>query len=274
MKKRILVLGLCFSVTIWAADFPKLKGWKPASEVVVYHPGNLWEYINGAAEQFLSFGFQELMYRDLSRKDLVVTVHIYDMGGPLNAYGIYTAERSDETVRHAIGGEAVVLPPYQCLLLKGAYYVKIDAYEGEISEETGLDLVTVVANALPGQDGFPEELRRLPEKDKIEGTERYARESYLGLGELQGCVYAKYRSEGTEFQRFFIGSGSEFTAENAEEVLGEKWKPRKWKGQSVLSREVPYRGIVGLMLTGEGWVGVADCKSEKEMLKRLEIWLR
>ena len=268
MKVRIFLTGLLLFTTAFAADFPKLKGWKAESQVITYHPENLWKYINGAAEQFLAFDFQELTYRDISRKGLVVTVHIYDMGSPLNAYGIYTAERPDESDRHAIGGEAVILPPYQCLLLKDSYYVKIDAYEGEISEETGLDLVKTLADALPGVDGFPEELTRLPKENMIEGSQGYVRESFLGLGELTQCVFGKYKNDSSEFQRFIIAFDSGVTQEDVGDLLGERWKQRKYKGNTVLFREVPYRGYVGVAYDGIRWIGVADCKTEKELLER------
>ncbi|RPJ83897.1 MAG: hypothetical protein EHM13_06315, partial [Acidobacteria bacterium] len=36
-----------------------VAGWSRTKEPQVYGPGNLWEYINGAAETYLAFGFQE-----------------------------------------------------------------------------------------------------------------------------------------------------------------------------------------------------------------------
>ena len=62
----VLLISI-FVLSAQAEDFPKLKGWTPVSEVSTYEPENLWEYINGAAELFLAYGFQFLRSCDLYR---------------------------------------------------------------------------------------------------------------------------------------------------------------------------------------------------------------
>ncbi len=61
-----------------------------------YAREDLWQYINGAADLFLSYGFRELIVRDLEQGDRHVTVSVYDMGGPLDAFGVYERERPDD----------------------------------------------------------------------------------------------------------------------------------------------------------------------------------
>ena len=87
-KYYILIAMLLFTLPAAAADFPAVEGWTLAGEVTAKAPDNLWEYNNGAAEAFLAYGFQGLSYADLKAGELVVTVEIYDMGSPINAYGI------------------------------------------------------------------------------------------------------------------------------------------------------------------------------------------
>jgi len=59
MKRKVLLFFLLVGVSIplMAGDFPRIKGWKPVSDPLIYTADNLWEYINGAAEQFLSRKF-------------------------------------------------------------------------------------------------------------------------------------------------------------------------------------------------------------------------
>lgn len=42
-------------------------GWEALDQEYRYGPDDLWQYINGAAELFLDYGFQELLVRDLGR---------------------------------------------------------------------------------------------------------------------------------------------------------------------------------------------------------------
>ena len=271
--RRIIffILFLVFASFTKAADFPKIDGWTPASEVRTYGPENLWEYINGAAELFLSYDFQGLRSCDLSRGDLVVTVDIYDMGTRLNGFGVYKTEKPRDGKTLLIGAEGVVSPPFQCLLLKGAFYVKVNTYEGEIDEDNGKALLEAVAKSLPGVDDYPEELQKLPQEGKIPGSEGYARRGYLGLSELSRCVYAHYKGKKEdEFQYFYIVPTPEQSQESIWEMLAGKWKKGKNRQYPVLYKEIPYKGLVGVMMTDAGIFGVTDSENKSDMMKRLQ----
>ena len=115
------------------------------------------------------------------------------MDSRLNAFGMYKTECPQDCNRLEIGVEAVVSPPYQCLLLKDSYYVKINVFEGEFTEETGEAVLKAIDSALKGSKDFPEELKLLSGKYKVKNSEGYNREAFLGLTILQKCVYAKYK---------------------------------------------------------------------------------
>ena len=74
-------------------DFPVVEGWSRPGDVLTYDADNLWEYINGAAELFVEFGVQTCRTADLVSGEVTVTVDLYDMGTPLNAFGVYERER-------------------------------------------------------------------------------------------------------------------------------------------------------------------------------------
>jgi hypothetical protein len=249
----VLVLG---AGCVGAADFPEIPGWAAAGEVQTFGPDNLWEYINGAADAFLGYGFQSLSVREISAGDVTVAASMYDMGTPVNAFGIYRSEAPPEADRVAIGGEAVVMAPYQCLLLKGPYYVKVDVYDGELSEDAGKKLVAALAGALPGSDGLPAPVRALPE-GMVPGSEGYTRESYLGLSELDSCVHATYGEGDAERQVFIIATDEGDSADAAWKRLASSWTAVEHEGFPVLAKRVPYSGLVGVKRTADGIVGVA-----------------
>ncbi len=251
------------------SDFPTVKGWIQAGEVSVYDADNLWEYINGAAELFVDYRVQTCRTTDLSSGDVTVTVDLYDMGTPLNAFGIFNLESSGRGEPFPDAVEAVISPPYQALLLKGAVYIKVNAVEGELTETIGRALLEGFARVLPGQTIYPEELELLPRKGKIAGTEGYQAEGFLGLTELTDCLYAEYAGEGDETWLGFImrsspGSSSPWTE------LAVLWKSLEHNGLTVLYNEVPYRGLVGIVQTEQGIIGVSGAADRAELLRRLD----
>jgi len=260
---------------VGAMEFPDVEGWIPSGEPSTYDPSNLWKLIDGAAEQFLSYDFQLLRSRDLSSGDLIVTVNIYDMKTPLNAFGIYSVQRPDARKKLPIGAEAVVTPPYQCLLLKNRFYVIVDAYQGEINEATGENLLKGLAEVLPGPDGLPDELELLPSRGKVTGSEGFAREGFLGLSDLKNCVHSRYiDSKGREYPVFVMIPGRDESTGSIWEKLAAGWKPLEGRQHPVLFRKIPYRGLAGITLTDRGIFGVSGAADENALLEELESIIR
>lgn len=253
-----------------ATDFPDIKGWQPQGEVLTYNSENLYEYINGAADQFLDYGFQLLHSRDLTKGDLKITVDIYDMGEAINAFGMYKTERPRENRGVPAGTEGIVSPPYQGLLLKDRYYVKVNAFEGELSDSTGRSVLETIADALPGKVGFPDALKLLPAKGKIPGSEGYSKTSYLGLTELKNCIHANYTDQqGKKFQYFIVLPQDEKPVDKIWKSFGEKWTTIENASYPMYSKKIPYKGINGLMLIDGKILGVTDAADETELMKRL-----
>jgi len=254
---------------VGAADFPEVPGWTPEGDVQSFGPDNLWEYINGAADAFLVYGFRLLTVGEVTSGEVTVAISIYDMSTPINAFGIYRSEAPQDVARLAIGGEAVIMAPYQCLLLKGPYYVKVDTYDGELGEDAGKKLVSALAAALPGDDGLPAPVRALP-GGMVSGSEGYTRESYLGLSELDSCVHATYEDAGKEHQVFVIAPAVGVSADTVWKQLSSSWTAVEHEGFAILAKRVPYRGLVGVKKGKGGISGVADAADKAELIARLE----
>lgn len=275
MKRTIcgaLVILLAVSAMPVAAqppgvDVPALDGWAAVDEQYRYGRDDLWEYINGAAELFLSYGFRELTVADFERGDEALTVSVYDMGAPLDAYGVYETEKPDkaEVVADA-GSAALVQPPYRGLMIKDRYYVKIEAGGGDVSAEAFAGALRDVAAGLPGEDGLPPELLALPETDRVPGTVSFTGSDYLGLEDLASCLHADYRNaEGVEYGLFVMTPTEAFLG-NA----SGKWKESSHGDQRVFSRKIPYRGVIVLMGDGERMIGVSGFGDVETALAVLE----
>ncbi len=69
--------------------------WEIDGRVETYDPSNVYEKINGAAEQYISFGFRQLHYVTIGKEPHLVTVELYDQGEFRNALGIFSAQRAE-----------------------------------------------------------------------------------------------------------------------------------------------------------------------------------
>ncbi len=267
-----LVAVALLSCSCRNTGFPAVAGWTQAGQVSVYDADNLWEYIDGAAELFVTYGVRTCRTADLSSGEITVTVDLYDMGTPLNAFGIFNLEGSGRGESFPDAVEAVIAPPYQALLLKGAVYVKVNAVEGELTDSTGRGLLEGVAHALPGPTTYPSELELLPRKGRIAGTEGYQAQGFLGLTELTHCIYAEYAGDGGETWLGFLMRSSSGPPTPWTERTGG-WELLEQNGLRVFYREVPYRGLVGLVRTDQGFLGVSGAADLAEMLRRLVDFL-
>jgi hypothetical protein len=271
MRNIFICLALfMYYQPLWEDEFPEIQGWQPLSEVTSYGAENLYEYIDGAADQFLDYGFRLLRTRDFATDSLKLTVDIYDMGSPLNAFGIYQVERPPDAPGLKWGTEAIVSPPFQCLLLKDAYYVKVNVFEGELSDSSGSRLLAAIAAALPGRCDFPAELQWLPTRDLIAGSAGFTRVRFLGMAELTNCIHARYRDGDGLFQYFIILPTPEASTEAIWHRLGQKWQQSTRSKRPILFKNIPYQGVVGVIQTRNKLVGVNNCSSELQAVKRLE----
>lgn len=251
------------------SGFPEVEGWIQSGEILTYEADNLWEYINGAAELFIDYGVETCRTTDLVSDEVTVTVEIYDMGTPLNAFGIFNLESSGRGEPFPDAVEALISPPYQALLLKGANYIKVNTFTGELTEAVGRTLLEGIAQAVAGQTTYPAELDLLPQAGRITGSEGYQAQGFLGLSDLTNCMYAEYAGEdNTTWQGFIVhavpATASLWTA------LTEQWESLEYRGTTILYRQIPYRGLVGVLQTEQGIMGVSGATDQAQLFSRLD----
>jgi hypothetical protein len=198
-----------------AALVPRLDGWSPAEAVRSFFPDDLFEYINGAAESYLSYDFRELAVADLGRTgaDATLTLEIYDMGTAVNAFGIFGAERYPDNAPMPVGdlgyfeGEALNF-------LAGRFYVKMLAFGlGDGTEpflrQVGLKIVSGIK---PG-GGLPKLVTAFPKEGLVARSERYIKRNVMGYEFLRDGYVAAYKAGDREIEGFFIEGRSEKDAE-------------------------------------------------------------
>ena len=131
------------------------QGWSPASRFQQFSPENLYEKINGAADQYLQFGFTALDFLAIEKKDADAEISIerYHMGSFPNALGIFAAQRSEDRVVETRGAAQVYGTEIGAIALFGPYYLKLAATrEGGDMQEKALALVDAIAQGTRTED--------------------------------------------------------------------------------------------------------------------------
>ena len=217
-----------------AALVPRVDAWTQSEAPRGFFPESLFEYIDGAAESYLSYDFRELLVVDLEKKgtEATLTLEIYDMGSPVNAFGIFGAERYPENRAVSIG-ELGYLEGESLNFMSGRFYVKMLGFG--LGEETGSILAGVgaqVAAAVKEKGVLPALVLAFPKKDLVAQSEKYVKKNFMGYEFLRDGYVAAYKADGREMEAFFIEAGSEKDAQGMLEKLlealaGDKQTPEK-----------------------------------------------
>jgi hypothetical protein len=81
-------------------DLPSRVGkWKAHDKDEFYNRDTLYQYINGGAELYLAFDFQQVFVRrHIGSDNTEIILDIYDMGNADDAFGLFSVEREDEEI--------------------------------------------------------------------------------------------------------------------------------------------------------------------------------
>lgn len=172
----------------------EIPGWKADGEPLFYTQENLWEYIDGSAENFLSFDFRQVIAQDyVSPADRGLKVEIYEHGSPLMAYGIYAQMRSPGLALHEIGNEAFS-DEYSINFWKDRFYVRVAVFEKGEDSDAALKLFAHrIATAIQGDTAaLPSEAGAFPEEGLVPNDLRYLTQGVLGREKFPPAFVGTY----------------------------------------------------------------------------------
>ncbi|MBL7140585.1 MAG: hypothetical protein ISS74_06715 [Planctomycetes bacterium] len=105
-------------------------GAEPTGQPTWYTPANLYDYIDGQAEEFLAAGFVLLGHSEVKAKGAAgrayVEIDLYDMAGPTGVKKVMTEPPPDKTAEIAPGVQAY-RDAGMCEFGAGRYYVRMTA---------------------------------------------------------------------------------------------------------------------------------------------------
>ncbi len=158
----------------------EVEGWKWDGKEIKYNSKTLFDYIDGAAELFLAFGFQNLTARLYEKSNQPpITIELYEMGSSEDAYGVFSFDRQDESVGIGQGSE---FGGGLLRFWKGKYFVSIYADGGGAEvEPTLLKMGRSVETSIPATGPEPKLLDFIPGKNSglVDQSIRYLRSHIL-----------------------------------------------------------------------------------------------
>jgi hypothetical protein len=288
----VICLALASPFAITASEgmiklFPKLEGWSNKGKVDIYTPDNLYEYINGAADVFLSYDFVEcgtLTFENKQKKSF--TVDIYRHSNIKNGFGIYSQEKPQQGEFIDIGTQGYYEKGV-LNFLKGSYYVKISGFDlGDQDKVLLTKAAKQIAANLKDADYFPKSVSSLPQKGKVEHSERYIAKNFLGHSFLHSSFVADYESNGEKFQVFIMETESkeltrkileaylnflkkkQMTVEKFDNESGYRFSDPYYRSSGKMNLKIQDRFIWGLFSKNQSLAEFYLKETEKNLVKK------
>jgi hypothetical protein len=161
-----------------------------------FYSTDLYRYIDGAADAFLGFDLVAMIHQEYKAEDADITVDIYDMGKPLNAFGMYAAERSPGYRFVPVGAEGYV-SDFILNFFQGEFYVKLSAFSNNGGAAPDLSPLAQTVSARIGPDkSMPAALSILPAEHRVAKSEKFVNKAPLGHDFLAPAIEATYMIDG------------------------------------------------------------------------------
>ena len=202
-----------------------VPGWQLDGAPKRYNSETLFDFMNGAADLYFTYGFESLTVGHYTADGRVIQVEVYDTASGADAYGLFTYNSYGEPLDLGVDGEWD--PGYRLAFWQGRSYVQIVARE-TVDGDTLRAFGRAVASALPEGGQRPVLVDALPQEGLVPGGVRFFREKMaldnllwlgsddvLGLGaDVEGLV-ARYERDGQAMDLLLVAFPDAQRAEQA-----------------------------------------------------------
>jgi len=293
VKKRIFITLLIFVCSIaggahltpaFGSDskrfpFPEMIGWKQSGENQTFPPDNLYEYIDGGADLYLNYDFENLDVLEYQNdRKATVTVEVYRHKTSYDAFGVYSQERPPAPELLAVGAQGYRGEDF-LNFVTGTYYVKISVYKAEAEgREILISFAKKVEENLGEKGQLPSILKSFPAEGKVRNSEKFIAKKFLGYPFLQRVFTADYGLSGEKFQVFIIVGGDKNESRTMmEKYLRQTGKPVNTMAEGRFTLSDPHHGVVDLLWKGGriwGILSLDDPALRSKYLKLIEEGLQ
>jgi len=128
-----------------AAD--AVPGWAPAGPMESFDDETIYGLVDGQADAFFAYGFEQVAVQDYENAESVVlSVEIWELATPADAYGLFTASTSGVPAK--VGNDADADPRRRMIFWQDRYYVHVRARQ-EVPDADIRGIAESISAALP-----------------------------------------------------------------------------------------------------------------------------
>jgi len=173
------------------------------SEIRTFVGDSLWEYIDGGAELYHTYGFVKVSTADYRSSQVDLVLDLYEFKTPDGAYGLYSMLRPDQPEMVRLGVEGFFTGS-SLDFVKGNILARVIGFdETPATGEAIRSLATQVASLLPGTSDKPTMFGMFPQQGVIVNTDKIIGEAFLGQAFLK-MVYTRDYAVGSDTLTLFI----------------------------------------------------------------------
>ena len=208
-----------------------------ATDRLDYEGEALFDYINGGAELYLSYGLTGMTGCKYNGEGLPqITVEVYEMTEPKNAFGVFTQNRDMEEREYGQGSQS-----YKDFILfwKDRYFVLVRSQRTTPESTAAIrHFASLVDKAIPGEGQLPSIINSLPPEGLVSGGFLYFHHyiwlnAYLFIADFNivnitdktDAVLAKYGAPDTRCYLLLVEYPDTTLAETAGKQLQESYAP-------------------------------------------------
>ena len=229
----------------------EIDGWTWDKEAKAFDRKTLFNHIDGAAEVYLAYNFQQASVRryiKTGQADIVAEVYI--MGSSEDAFGVFSLERQDPEVGIGQGSE---FGGGLLRFWKGRYFVSVlGEGEGKEIEAAVLSFGRQLESSIKETGQPPRILRYLPELPSLPSYDKLcfvhspillnrcfflSHDNILKLGSDVQAVLARYPRGNNKIRVLIVGYPSEASARSALESFKSAYMPEAGQNNSVRTED-------------------------------------
>jgi hypothetical protein len=198
--------------SLWAAggeggaySFPEMAGWKQSGEIQIFSRANLYDYINGGADLYLKYDFQELQVAEYQNdRKASVTIEVYRHKTPVDAFGIYSQERLSNANYLEVGAQGYSEKGLLNFLAADCYVKMSSVDVGAEEQAVLLAFAKKLVENLGGNGSLPSILSSFPREGEKKNSEKFISREFLGYSFFHSSFTADYELSGKKFKLFVI----------------------------------------------------------------------
>ena len=185
-----------------ASLFPRLadRSWTAAEPARTFGPDNLYEEIDGEAELFLPYGFQELtvgFLRPAGNEKAEIRLEIFKHATQRDAFGVYSQHRFPDQEVTRVGTSEAIVSATSLDFFRGTHFVRIRAASRTATRSDLEKLGRELSDLLPGTGDPPRETQALRIPGLVDGSIVFHKRALLGYEVLAPGYEAKVAVPGT-----------------------------------------------------------------------------